>query len=317
MFVRQFKAMGSPCALHLYAEKGIASRAARAAIADIRRIERKYSRYRDDSVTAAINRVAAEGGEAAIDSETVALLSYAQVCYEQSDGLFDISSGVLRKLWNFDSERVPSRREVSALRKRIGWQYVHWNAHTLRFARRGMELDFGGIGKEYAVDRAATICLECGVDSGLVDLGGDIRIIGPRPDGRAWRVGVQHPRRAKELLAVVELQSGAVASSGDYERYVKIGGRRYNHILSPKTGWPVRGMRGVTVVAEQCLVAGSASTISILKQAEGGQWLEGLGLPHVWMDRAGQVGGSLPTLVDGADSGDVMCKQRTLRVLKG
>ncbi len=294
--VRRFKAMGSPCAVYLYADRSVATRAAQAAIADVRRIERKYSRYRDDSVTSAINRAGAEGGVVEIDSETFALLNYAQVCYEQSDGLFDITSGVLRQLWNFDSAGLPEKGDILELKRRIGWPYVDWDKNQLRFARRGMELDFGGLGKEYAVDRAATICRELGVDSGLVDLGGDIKIIGPHPDGRAWRVGVQHPRLADELLAVVELHSGAVASSGDYERYVEIEGQRYNHILSPETGWPVLGMRGVSVVAEQCVVAGSATTISILKEGAGPEWLEGLGLPHVWMDREGQVGGSLPPL---------------------
>ncbi len=156
-----------------------------------------------------------------------------------------------------------------------------------------MQLDFGGIGKEYAVDRAAAICREQGIEHGLVDLGGDIKIIGPHADGRPWSVGLRHPRKPGALMATVMVYAGAVASSGDYERCIVVNGQRYSHVLSPKTGWPVAGLAGLSVLAEQCVIAGSACTIAMLMEERGKKWLEELGLQHLWMDSQGLVGGQL------------------------
>ena len=158
-----------------------------------------------------------------------------------------------------------------------------------------MEIDFGGVVKEYAADRAATLCAEAGFRHGLVDLGGDIKIVGPHPDGTPWAVGIQHPRSAEAVMATLDLFQGAIATSGDYERFVEIDGRRYSHILSPRTGMPVCGLAGVSVAAPECVVAGSATTIAMLMEDRGAQWLDEVGLPHVWMDQALRVGGTYAT----------------------
>ena len=156
-----------------------------------------------------------------------------------------------------------------------------------------MQLDFGGIGKEYAVDRAAAICQQHGLQQGLVDLGGDIKIIGPHADGRPWSVGIRHPRKPGELMASINVSRGGIASSGDYERCIILNGKRYSHVLNPKTGWPVRGLASITVVAEQCVIAGSVSTISMLKEKQGKRWIKDLGLAYLWMDQRGKMGGTL------------------------
>jgi thiamine biosynthesis lipoprotein len=199
----------------------------------------------------------------------------------------------LRTAWDFQSVQLPQAETIAALLDRIGWCKVCWQKPRLHFTRAGMELDFGGIGKEYAADRAASICLGLGIRHGLINLGGDIRAIGPRPDGTPWRIGIRHPREADTLLASVVLAQGGLASSGDYERCIEIKGRRYSHILNPKTGWPVQGMAAASVIAPHCLVAGSASTIAMLKESAGARWLEELGLPHVWMDAQGQTSGTV------------------------
>lgn len=289
-----FRAMGSPCEVQLYSDdKRYAQRVADKAMADVWRIEARYSRYREDSVLSGINGIAAKGGMIAIDEETAALLNYADTCYQQSDGLFDITSGVLRKAWDFKSQKIPKKAVIKQLLGRVGWDKVQLNAAQISFKRPGMQLDFGGIGKEYAVDRAAAICREHGIEHGLVDLGGDIRIIGPHADGRPWSVGLRHPRKSGALMATVKVYAGAVASSGDYERCIVVKGRRYGHVLNPKTGWPVNGLLGVTVLAEHCVIAGSACTIAMLMESRGKQWLDELGLQHVWMDPQGLVGGQL------------------------
>jgi thiamine biosynthesis lipoprotein len=143
-----------------------------------------------------------------------------------------------------------------------------------------MEIDFGGIVKEYAADRAATLCLNAGISHGIVNLGGDIKIIGAHPDGKSWRVGIQHPRDKTKVWKALKLKTGALASSGDYERCMVIDGVRYGHILNPKTGYPVRHLTAVSVIADLCVVAGSAATIAMLKEKDGEKWLKSLGLKN-------------------------------------
>ena len=144
-----------------------------------------------------------------------------------------------------------------------------------------MEIDFGGIGKEYAADRAATICIEQGIAHGLVNLGGDVRAIGTQADGTPWRVGIRHPRADGRAIAYVDLADGAVATSGDYERYFDLDGRRYCHILNPRTGMPVAHWQSVSVVAPLAVVAGSCATIAMLMEAGGEAFLAAQGFSYI------------------------------------
>ncbi len=277
----QFAAMGSPCELQLYAENDfIAQKIAQQIINDVQRLERKYSRYRSDSFLSKINQVAMLGGSIPIDDETTGLLNYAQTCYELSDGLFDITSGILRKAWRFDTNFLPDDKIIQLLLNRIGWQKCQVENAILTFSEAEMELDFGGIVKEYAADRAATLCLNAGISHGIVNLGGDIKIIGAHLDGKPWRVGIQHPRDKSKVWKILKLKQGALASSGDYERCIVIDGVRYGHILNPKTGYPVQYLAAVSVVADLCVIAGSAATIAMLKEKEGEKWLKSLGLQY-------------------------------------
>lgn len=288
-----FQAMGSPCDLQLYAKnRALARRTADLVIADARRLEARYSRYRRDSFLSAINAQAAVGGSIEVDEETQSLLNYAATCYQESDGLFDITSGILRRVWRFEQNQLPQERDVQALLERVGWQRLVWQPPRLTFTTPGMEIDLGGVVKEYAADRAAALCRGNGIQHGVVNLGGDIKVIGAHPDGSPWRIGIRHPRDKDAVIQTLPLSAGALASSGDYERCMVIDGVRYGHVLNPKTGWPVRSLASVSVVGELCVIAGSASTIAMLKEADGPAWLENLGLPHFWVDVHGNVGGS-------------------------
>ena len=201
-----FKAMGSPCDIQLFADAyATAKRIADTAIADVHRLEALYSRYRSDSFLSAINRVAASGGCIKVDDETAGLLNYAATCYEQSDGLFDITSGILRRAWCFDLGRLPDQAQVHELLDNVGWHKLRWSLPVLEFPNPGMEIDFGGVVKEYAVDRAAALCWEAGVRHGVVNLGGDIKVIGPRADGSPWRVGIRHPRQKEAVMQTILL----------------------------------------------------------------------------------------------------------------
>ena len=288
--------MGSPCELHLYPGPDChVDEVARAAIEEVARLEHKYTRFRDDSSTARINQSAGDSEGLQVDDETASLLDYAQLAFEQSEGLFDITSGVLRRVWDFKSGRVPSQAEIADLLRLVGFEKLRWESPRLVLPLAGMEVDFGGYVKEYAADCAAQLCRERGVAHGMVDLGGDLSIIGPHPDGKPWKIGIRHPRRPESALASVSLTHGGVASSGDYERFMIVDGARYGHILNPRTGWPVTGLASVSVVATQCLVAGTSATIAMLKDPrDGKRWLDDLGLPNLRVTQEGEVSGAGP-----------------------
>lgn len=287
----QFHAMASDHELLLWSDDDARARAAAdAAIADVRRIEAKFSRYRDDSVTTRINR-AAGGAPVAIDGETAALLRYADQCHAASAGRFDITSGVLRRAWDFkrDPPRLPDDTTLAAALALVGWHDVEWSDTAIRLPRARMEIDFGGVGKEYAADRAATILAEHGIQHALVNLGGDVRAAGAQADGSPWRVGIKHPRERDAVIATVALHSGAVATSGDYERYFEIGGRRYCHVLDPRTGYPVEHWQSVSVIAPLCVVAGSLATIAMLLAGEAQAYLDAQRVDYVAVDASGVV----------------------------
>ncbi len=285
-----FRAMASENEVQLYArDPAHGRRAAQAAVDEVYRIEAKYSRYRFDSILSRIN-AAAGGAPVEIDGETHGLLAYADACHRESGGLFDVTSGVLRRAWRFDSGRVPGDEELARLLPLIGWRDVEWDAEHVRLPRAGMEIDFGGIGKEYAVDRALAVLRDQGIASGLVNLAGDLAILGPHPDGSPWRMGIRHPRRDEAMVATLPVTSGAIATSGDYERFMEVEGVRHCHLLDPRTGRPARGFQSVTVHAPSCLVAGTATTVAMLKGASDGlAWLESLSLRYLAVAETGEV----------------------------
>ena len=295
-FRQTFLAMASQHTIELCCDDPARARdAAQAAIADVLRIESKFSRFRDDSVTTAINR-GAGGPPVAIDTETAALLRYADRCFVASDGAFDITAGVLRRVWDFRSAspRLPAPTALEKAVALVDWDEVEWSDVEIRLPRAGMEIDFGGLGKEYAADRAATICRERGIAHGLVNLGGDVRAIGAQPDGAPWRVGIQHPRVPGSAIAGVDIVDAAVATSGDYERYVEIDGKRYCHILDARTGMPVDYWQSVSVLAPLCVAAGSCATAAMLLGQAGPAFLEGQGVRWIGVTADGRLMGDAP-----------------------
>ncbi len=292
LYRHTFAAMACTAEVQLYSGNADEARYAFAAVQDeVERLEAKYSRYRDDSILTAINR-GAGGAPLAIDAETAALLDYADACWRQSGGLFDITSGVLRRVWDFKGGVLPDPASLQSVLERIGWNRVRRGSGTIALEPE-MEIDFGGIGKEYAADRAATTAGALGIRHGLVNLGGDLRIIGAHPDGRPWTVGITHPRDPARTIAHLQLRDGGLATSGDYERFFVRDGKRYCHILNPRTGWPVDGPQSVSIVASLCTVAGSCSTIAMLNEDGAAEYLRTQGLPYLLIDRDGQVSGTL------------------------
>ncbi|MEL6367727.1 MAG: FAD:protein FMN transferase [Pseudomonadota bacterium] len=287
--------MGSRCELQLYLPASKQSEAIfRELIGEVNRLEEKYSRYKQTSVISAINAAAGRGAPTIIDAETAQLFDYADALYVQSDGMFDITSGVLRQAWDFRSGQLPSDAAIDDTLPLIGWRKVARGPDHIYLPRAGMQVDFGGFAKEYAVDVVTTRCLDLGVEHGIVNLGGDVRVVGPHPDGSPWRVGIQHPRSSDETIAVVELDQGAVATSGDYERFMVVDGKRYCHLLDPRTGRSLQSsLASVSVLANNCLVAGSFSTLAMLQSEAADEWLLSSGLPHLTVDQSLSVNGTI------------------------
>jgi len=282
-WIGRFQAMGSPC--EVVCESPRRSDAAEMCelVADEAwRIEDKFSRYRDDNVVAQINRAADVTVE--LDDETADLVDFAATLYQLSDKRFDITSGVLRKAWIFDgSDRVPSQREIDTLLARVGWHRVSWQRPRLTLPT-GMEIDLGGIGKEYAVDKAVARIRSAGGGPCLINFGGDLASTAMPCRRRCWKVGIEGktPDSAERL---VDLKEGALASSGDERRFLQKDGIRYSHILDPLTGWPVfEAPRSVTVAAASCTQAGMISTLAMLKGAGAEAFLEAEGV-RAWCRR--------------------------------
>jgi thiamine biosynthesis lipoprotein len=294
LFHYPFNAMGTECNIYLYeATSSRAEEIAQLAEAEVLRIESRYSRYDPHSLLSGINLVAQSGATTILDEETSALITHACACHKISGGLFDITSGVLRKVWDFTGDTLPEQSAIDALLPTVGMDKIVWEPPSITFTVAGMELDLGGVGKEYASDLAAEVCAGQGVTSGLVDLGGDIRIIGPHPDGRPWIIGIRNPNNPDAIMGCLELYEGALATSGDYERCLVIDGKRYSHIINPITGWPAQGLASVSVTGDSCATAGSISTIAMLKGVDGTQWLANTRAQYLWVDRDGNRGGPL------------------------
>jgi len=276
-----FSAMASRCEVLLPAMDHEAAMAIGAVAAqEAWRVEKKYSRYRGDSLTAWIHEN--RGTRVAVDRETASLLDFARQCYELSDGLFDVTAGVLRQAWKFDgSDRLPDPAAVERLLPRVGFDKLEWQSPHL-FLPAGMELDFGGMGKEYAVDRAYELLAARIEVPFLVNFGGDLRANRPPLQG-AWQVGIERPDTEQQAMMLLELQHGALATSGDSRRYLLKDGVRYSHILDPRTGWPVpKAPRSVTVAASSCTEAGLLSTLALLHGARAKEFLEEQGVRH-WL----------------------------------
>lgn len=266
--------MGSPCEVLTRAhDESLARELIDIAASEAWRIEDKFSRYLPDSVTARINKSNGESIE--VDDETAGLLEFAESLFQMSDGRFDITSGVLREAWVFDGgDKVPDDKLVQSILINVGWKKVSWDRPDLTLPS-GMQIDFGGIGKEYAVDRAAALVIEKGATPTLLNFGGDVIATGSAAGSEGWKVGIEATETSDGNAGhVIRLSQGALATSGDARRFILNSGIRYGHILDPKTGWPTRNApRSVTVAAGTCTEAGMLATLAMLNGANAENFL--------------------------------------------
>lgn len=248
------------------------------AFSETRRIESTYSRYRDDNIIYKINN--SDGDPVEVDEEMARILDYAAQCHELSEGMFDITSGILRKAWRFEGKDYhPDRKLIKSLLDRVGWDKVEWDSKKIKMLP-GMQVDLGGIGKEYAVDRVAELLFEEAGCTLMVNFGGDIRGMTNESEPVPWIIGIEDPNKSETAVGEIRLSNGGVATSGDLHRYCMVKGKRLGHILNPKTGWPVTDApRSVTVMGNYSVEAGFLSTLAILQGSEAKSFLDSLEVP--------------------------------------
>ena len=267
--------MASPCELLIDTQdQAVAKQLMTLASRETARIENKFSRYLPDNLMSQINQ--SNGHPVAIDDETYRLLKFANTCYQLSEGMFDITSGVLRRAWKFDgSDKLPKDQQVAELLPLIGWQSVTYQQDSITLPA-GFELDFGGIGKEYAVDAVAKICTQAQPNiSVLVNFGGDIQVTQARRNNSSWQIGIEDPNGDSKALKLLKIKVGGLATSGDARRFLLKDGIRYSHILNPKTGYPItNAARSITIASSHCIQAGLLATLALLQGPDAEAFLE-------------------------------------------
>jgi thiamine biosynthesis lipoprotein len=268
-----WRALGTECLVLFAAETAEQARQFREqAVVWVTRFEARYSRFREDSLLSRIN--AAAGREwVEIDAEMERMLDVCGTLQEMTRGILDATALPLLRLWNYRAERprIPTENEIAVARRLVGWDKVERRAGQVFLPHPGMCLDFGGWGKEYAVDAVEEIAEACGITSALIDFGHDLRALAPPPQRSAWHVGLENPREPGKHRGSIAVQQRGVASSGDYRRSFTVGSRRYGHIVDPRSGYPVANRcLQTTVVAPSALQAGVLSTTAFVLGAGDG-----------------------------------------------
>ena len=269
--VESGKYMGTVVEITAYHEdKQVLKDAVSAAFQEIERVEEMMSSYRKDSDISRINSAAGKRA-VKVDPEVTALVWEALILSSKSEGAFDITFAAMKGVWDFDpaSPHVPSDEEIKERLELVGYDQVEVQPHnsTVFLEKEGMRIGLGGIAKGYAVDKAIQVLQKKGIKMAIVNAGGDLRVMGGKPGG-PWLVGIKHPRKSGELVATVEINDGAMATSGDYEKFIYHEGKRLPHIMDPRTGKPALGMMSVTVFTDRAWLADGLAT-SIFVEGPG------------------------------------------------
>lgn len=279
LWLGQFEAMKSPCEIWLETDEVQAKSLIQWAADETWRIEKKYSRFRSDSVLSQINQQAGQWQD--LDIETLSLLNFADECWRLTGGMIDITVGTYLKHWCFDGKtRPPPRKLLKQLVSKVGWDKLKLQQGKLLLPV-GMQLDLGGIGKEYAVDSVALVLASKLAQGGImVNFGGDLIAIRPKLDRTPWTIGVESIQAGQTIMKTVALLQGAIATSGSTKRYaVDKRGKILGHVLNPKTGWPVaHGPASVTVVADTATQCGMLSTYAMLQGENAADFLQQQGV---------------------------------------
>lgn len=264
-----------------------------AALAEVRRLDEMMSLYKDDSEITRVN-MAAGKKPVKVSPEMIEVVEAARKISELTDGAFDVTVGPLVVLWQMRLKEGngPTDEEIRRILAFVGHQHIiiDKQSSTLFLKKPNMIMDFGGVAKGYAADKAAEVLKRRGIENAIVALAGDIRVMGHRTDNSPWRIGVQHPRAPDENLTVLELSDKSISTSGDYERFAIKGAKRYHHILDPRTGKPSEGMESLTITGDRGEVIDPLTTaLFILGPEKGMKIVKKLGYEAIFVDNKGEV----------------------------
>lgn len=264
------------------------------AFSEIEKIDNLINFFSDKSEISEINKNAGKKA-VKVSPETLAVIENAIYASEKTNGAFDITIGPVISLWDFHKKIKPEDRLIKQRLQLVNYKALtlYKNPPSAYLKKKGMLIDPGGVAKGYAADRAVEVMKKNGIKSGLVAIAGDIKAFGMKPDSKPWKIGIRNPRQKNkddEIMAAVDLSDMAISTSGDYERYFIVEGRRYHHILNPKTGYPADGCRSVSVIAKEGAVADPFSTgIFILGAEKGLKLLEEMGIDGIIVDKDGKI----------------------------
>lgn len=279
---RAFYVMGTVIEFKLYCRnKEFCNEAIFEAYSEVKRLDDMLSNYKSDSNLAQVNSYAGKG-RIKVPSEFIELTERAVYFSNLTDGAFDITVGELVDLWRNSQQKddMPDEKVIKrTVSECVGSKKIslYTREKEIELKSSCLSIDFGGIGKGYAVDRALRILRGEGIESGMINFSGNIYAIGSPPGEKGWRIAIRHPRMKEEALTFVEVRDMAVSTSGDYERYFEINGKRFSHIIDPRTGYPVEYVPSATVIAENATDADALSTaVSVIGGEKSVETLEKL-----------------------------------------
>ena len=273
-YKRTLKLMGSRFDITVVANDSLqANKHIDTAVAEISRIEKLISSWDDNSQTSEINRNAG-AKPLKVDKELFNLIERAIGISKLTDGAFDISYASMDRIWQFDGSMtvMPSEKEIKSSVEKVGYQNIVLDKKngTVFLKLEGMKIGFGAIGKGYAADMAKTLLISKGVPSGIINASGDMNTWGKQPNNEDWKVAITNPMNKNKVFALLPITNGAVVTSGNYEKYVNFNGKRYTHIIDPRTGYPSTGIISVTVFAPKAELADALATSVFVMGKEAG-----------------------------------------------
>jgi thiamine biosynthesis lipoprotein len=263
-FTKVTKLMGSRYDITVIAKDSVqANKYIQLAINEIKRIEKSISSWKTDSETALINNNAGVK-PVKVSKELFDLIKRSKIISKLTDGAFDISYASMDKIWKFDGsmKSFPSKEKIKKSVAKVGYRNIILNEKdtTVFLKLKGMKIGFGGVGKGYSADKAKQLLMRKGVKAGIINASGDMNTWGKQPNGKDWYVAITNPFNKNKAFALLPLKQGAVVTSGNYEKYVMFNGKRYTHIINPKTGYPSSGIVSVTVFAPKAEMADALAT---------------------------------------------------------
>ncbi len=274
VFHKKIKLMGSRFDLYVVSEDSVdAEKYFDIAVSEISRIEKKISSWDKDSETSKINKYAGIK-PVKVSKELFDLIKRSLVISELTEGAFDITYASTDRIWKFDGtmKAMPSKEDIKKSVSKVGYKKIILNEEkqTVFLPEEGMKIGFGAIGKGYAADKTKELLISKGVKAGIINASGDMNTWGRQPDGKEWTVAVTNPFNKNKAFALLPITNGAVVTSGNYEKYVIFDGKRYTHIIDPRTGYPATGVISVTVFAPKAELADALATSVFVTGTEVG-----------------------------------------------